>query len=698
MINLEQIKKNKSKFLTTVFLSVLAAILLSISIGFSALNQNLNISGDVEYEDNTPTLYNVLKKEAEAGTYAKEYTGEHHDSFTEEPTHKIYYWYGSNSTNGTAILDKNNVIFAEHCWQMIRTTDTGGVKMIYNGEAENEQCLNTRGNQVGYEQSSSQGMVTDSFYNNYYYGTSYMYDKTTNTFRLYGEITTGEIKAGQYSCRKKSASDTCSTLYYLDSLSGNSSGINFYYVLPLTGNSHYSQFGTIKYAELKNPVIPNSPSYVGYKYNSDYHTTTVGMRFELMYSQASLSLSYYYADTYDYDVSNPNKYTLINPIQVTSTDDYPSLVGKYTASNSGIFGSRLYYIAGVSGKNMYFIELKDGNDLSFYNDTYKYGTTYTDNGDNTYTIDNPTTTNRANWYSDNQNVGTKKYVCKNSTGNTCSDLWYTTQISSTLMTYIQVQNNYKYASGFTYDNTTNMYRLNDDSVTFWDNSDNTNKEKISTHHYTCFNGTGECENIAYLYQSSSAIYLKDGDSIEDTIPKMLSNTKDSTIKVGLDLWAKYYLKGYEMFLEDVIYCNDRSIFQLGGWNPINGNVITDFNLRFKNYSSNTNLSCTNVTDKFSKANTQAQLNYSVGLLTAPEARLLGDSSIRKTGRLYWTISPDYFYTNFGYQIAITGSGLVGNTTLSESYGLRPVISLIPNIEYTSGDGSMENPYLMDTLQ
>ena len=51
-------------------------------------------------------------------------------------------------TNAMRILDKNNVLFAGQCWQMIRTTDTGGVKMIYNGEAEDGKCLDTRGTHV----------------------------------------------------------------------------------------------------------------------------------------------------------------------------------------------------------------------------------------------------------------------------------------------------------------------------------------------------------------------------------------------------------------------------------------------------------------------------------------------------------------------------------------------------------------------
>ena len=102
------------------------------------------------------TLYNVLEQEATKGTLAQKYTGEHKDSFTESATKDIYHWYAVNNTDATKVTNMNNVIFANHCWQMIRTTDTGGVKMIYNGEPENNKCLNTRGTHVGYASRTSQ--------------------------------------------------------------------------------------------------------------------------------------------------------------------------------------------------------------------------------------------------------------------------------------------------------------------------------------------------------------------------------------------------------------------------------------------------------------------------------------------------------------------------------------------------------------
>ena len=91
-------------------------------------------------------LYDVLKNEAESGGLAREYTGEHRDSYTKNPTAAIYHWYAENNTIGSQITEKNNVIFANHCWQMIRTTDTGGVRLLYNGRTDNGKCYGS--NQV----------------------------------------------------------------------------------------------------------------------------------------------------------------------------------------------------------------------------------------------------------------------------------------------------------------------------------------------------------------------------------------------------------------------------------------------------------------------------------------------------------------------------------------------------------------------
>lgn len=56
---------------------------------------------------------------------------------TENNAYPIYYYRG----NVTA----NNVVFGGFCWKMVRTTDTGGVKVIYNGVPASEGSCNNTG-------------------------------------------------------------------------------------------------------------------------------------------------------------------------------------------------------------------------------------------------------------------------------------------------------------------------------------------------------------------------------------------------------------------------------------------------------------------------------------------------------------------------------------------------------------------------
>ena len=219
------------------------------------------------YTENSKTLYDVLKKAATIGTYAKEYTGNHQDSMdASKSTQKIYYYYGSNATNGTAILDMNNVIFAGQCWQMIRTTDTGGVKMIYNGEAVDNQCLSTRGTHVGYASRTSQNLAS-----NYWYGTDYTYDSTAKTFKVSGTTeqtmwneSNGPGLVGKYTCKLTSEDGSCSTLYLVESYYNTTRA----HVIQLRSISNYSQFGTLEFNVFN--VSYNSPTYVGYMYGDVY--------------------------------------------------------------------------------------------------------------------------------------------------------------------------------------------------------------------------------------------------------------------------------------------------------------------------------------------------------------------------------------------------------------------------------------------
>ena len=690
-------KRRKKLYTKKIFLlNSILVVFLFLGLGYSILNTELFITGNLKVKAHLePTLYNVLKLEATTGGLAKEYTGEHQDSMDPSlSTKKIYHWYANNDAEATAILDKNNVIFADHCWQMIRTTDTGGVKMIYNGEAEDGKCLDTRGTHIGYSSQMSTTMGTNSWY-----GTEYTYDSSTNTFKISGTTeqatwneTTGPGLIGKYTCKSQNVDATCSTLYYVY-------GYNtqlFAYVFEINANANYSNIGTLKF-NFKN----DSPSAAGYMYNTIYPGQDVNMvRSENILTRASLNTSYWYAPSVTWGSPTAKKYNLKNPFQVSSTDDYPNLVGKYTFMNntSTYTATSVNYIAAVNNTTMYYIELQNStnHNLDDYNYTYTYGDSYTDNGDGTYTINNPATINRTDWYTNYNNVGENKYVCKNAVNDTCSELWYTTSVTNTTMEYFMV-NNYKYAKGYTWDG--NKYILdNDSSVSFWDLNDTANRTSLNNAHYTCWNTTGECTSISYIYYlSENRLYfinITDGKGVEDAINEMLYNndvnTNNSTIKTAVDKWYKdHLLEEYDDYIEDTIFCNNRKYSNntTSGWNPNGGSLS---NMMY--FSDSTILKCQNETDMFSVSNPIAKLSYKVGLIAKPEMKIIRTANSLKAGQEYFLLSPSRYCTKDVEFTFISSEGHYGWTT-GGSLGIRPAISLKPGIAYISGDGSKENPYI-----
>ena len=685
------IRRKKRMIISSIILLV-----VFLGIGYSAFTTNLGINGTLKVDKYDHTLYGVLEKAVKVGTYAKEYTGNHQDSMAGVGTQKIYHWYATAGTSGNTlaneILDKNNVIFADHCWQMIRTTDTGGVKMIYNGESENGQCLNTRGNHIGYASRTTQSMSTT-----YYYGTSYTYDKTNNAFSLDGTVTTGTIQSGQYTCKQTTSTGTCATLYLVDTLSSGTT----YYVLPLNGNSNYSQFGTLQFNSGSS-----SPAYVGYMYNIRYTYNTKQPTDTNVLTRTSMTngTSYYYGTDVTYDTTT-NQYTLTGTTQNTWTNTYSSSGGLYTCrSATATSCSTVYYIAGGASSYMYGFSMTGGNLLNYYNTNIVLGTGYTESN-GTYTLSGTSTITKADWFSNYASY--KNYYTCGSDSITCTNMKYLTYTSNYYYCALSLSNNYIYAKNFTYNNGTGTYTLGSDRIQTWNMTDS-DKSNLSTHHYTCFNDTGECTTLSYVYyvftpSKSAYIYyinLTGGKSVEDAVDEMLYNDNvnqtNSTIKTGIDAWYKRYMTDYSNKLEDTIFCNDRSQSNqsTNGWNP-NGGSVTTYLYFNNNNVLNTDLSCTNTTDKFSLSNTKAQLTYPVGLLTIPETNLLNNSNIQKTGQNYWLGSPGSFDYDYAYELYVSTAGGNGYGGVNSTPGLRPAVSLAASTEYTSGNGSMADPYIVE---
>ena len=278
----------------------------------------------------------------------------------------------------------------------------------------------------------------------------------------------------------------------------------------------------------------------------------------------------------------------------------------------------------------------------------------------------------------------------------------------------------------------------------------------ATHHYSCdsTDANATCVSLRYVYAKASSLWyiiLTDGDLMEDALYKLTGNgsneTKqknssyvlnqnDSTIKSTIESWFRTNLtnevdntkRNYVSYLEDTVYCSDRSFktvtgntsyptFSGSGWNP-NGNSWNPNGARAtqylyfgswdryqNNWYSTTNVpstACPNETDRFSVSSSVAHLNYPVGLITLDEIVMAGmggstnDQNVSYylfTGGNWWTISPALFdeSASSGFFVA-PGISTAG---VPAYFGVRPIISLKAKTEFEiGGDGTPTNPYVV----
>ncbi len=177
---------------------------------------------------------------------------------------------------------------------------------------------------------------------------------------------------------------------------------------------------------------------------------------------------------------------------------------------------------------------------------------------------------------------------------------------------------------------------------------------------------------------------------------MINNTTESTIKGAIDTWYQNNMADYTKKLEDTIWCNDRGS-RVDGSN-------TYFGAYDRAYTTHQpSLACTNVDDKFTvdAKNGNGLLTYPVALLTADEIMLAGgkggidnSSYYLYTNTSWWTLSPANFSNNSASDFHTSPNGYLHYSYIVNPYGVRPALSLAPGTKITSGDGTMNNPFVV----
>ncbi len=239
----------------------------------------------------------------------------------------------------------------------------------------------------------------------------------------------------------------------------------------------------------------------------------------------------------------------------------------------------------------------------------------------------------------------------------------------------------------------------------------------TTHHYTCGTaGTTTCSSIRYYvsyFLTGGVNYhyyytLTNGKTIEDVVSESLSagtidSKADSNAKVMVERWYEenIYNTGYDDKVEDTVYCNDRRILQLGGFDPNGGTLSTAATTVFKYVLSSgkvPSLMCLRHDDAYTKNSGigNGLLKYSVGLIEKNEIYMSGWSGgYLGTGENYWTMLPNKFEIGRSSNTVIVTSGGTNITnTGNYTVGLRPVLSLKQGVVVASGDGTATNPYII----
>jgi hypothetical protein len=217
------------------------------------------------------------------------------------------------------------------------------------------------------------------------------------------------------------------------------------------------------------------------------------------------------------------------------------------------------------------------------------------------------------------------------------------------------------------------------------------------------------------------VTLKNSEKIEDVIADDVTNeanTNKSIVHTTVDNWYRDNMTAYTSSLEDTVWCNDRSLYDVGGWGKNNdvleisgeqdGKMI--FNANYRVYiAGQPGLNCANKNDAFTvndEVNGNGDLDYPVGLMTLDEAVLAGFSWYKydsvsdnylNNGKGWWLMSPSLVSANSVY-VGVAYSVVDNVTPVYVSNGLggvRPMVSLKSGLRILSGEGTSSKPFVLE---
>ncbi len=263
-----------------------------------------------------------------------------------------------------------------------------------------------------------------------------------------------------------------------------------------------------------------------------------------------------------------------------------------------------------------------------------------------------------------------------------------------------VKNNNVYFAGYYWQ----IIRINGDgSIRLLYNGTEKNavgvKQSINNQTYQFNSNYNDPAYVGYMY----------GNSDGTTFDEVHANVNNSTIKDAIDIWYKANIKdrGFNSYIYDEVgFCGDRSLYSGDG---IKSDKYSHFGAHKRQVNNTAQFTCPEPSrDLYTTTDSSIgnkALTYPVGLITYDELVFAGMDN-RHINKLswaystqhYWTMSPSYFDATGGeasvwHEI---GQGSLSNWYVISNQGARPVINLKPDVRITSGTGTANDPYVIDT--
>ena len=267
---------------------------------------------------------------------------------------------------------------------------------------------------------------------------------------------------------------------------------------------------------------------------------------------------------------------------------------------------------------------------------------------------------------------------------------------------------YNFSNSFNYNAETNIYQLISNTNSYYN---------IENHHYTCTGTSTSCTEAKYIfhytYHLIKYIPLKFGENINDALKHMKEPKYDSIVKQQVDRWFEENMipyfenlgESYNSYIEDTVWCNDRSFstskYGSNIFNPNEGDA-GDYLHNTAYYDADRrgsypSVGCADKMDSFTVSDNRrgnGALKYPIGMLTRDELVLAGHGSgyLGNSGS-WWTMTPYVFDATSTSNSYLKLYNLGGNSACSTELGIRPSISIRPEVLVKEGtDGTATNPY------